>query len=162
MSSFMNFSAIASTAYAHDASRILGRDLWVLTKGFSFYIGNKESGRWVHVPAGFMTDGASVPRAFWSLIPPWGIYGQAAILHDYLCEYLSITVDGQPQPISRQYADELFNEAMKVLEVPGHVINPIMDAITLYRKAVNPTTPSVDHRKREQEAIWWEHNGHLY
>ncbi len=37
------------------------------------------------VPAGFRTDLASVPRVFTWLIPRYGIYTLAAILHDYLC-----------------------------------------------------------------------------
>jgi Protein of unknown function (DUF1353) len=38
----------------------------------------------VEVPVGFVTDFASVPRAFWSALPPDGEYTYAAILHDYL------------------------------------------------------------------------------
>jgi hypothetical protein len=38
----------------------------------------------VNVPVGFVTDFASVPRAFWSILPPDGEYTYAAILHDYL------------------------------------------------------------------------------
>lgn len=36
------------------------------------------------VPEGFVTDFASIPRIFWSLLPPDGVYSYAAILHDYL------------------------------------------------------------------------------
>ena len=38
----------------------------------------------IKVPAGFITDGASVPRALWWLFPPTGRYFQAAVVHDYL------------------------------------------------------------------------------
>jgi len=38
----------------------------------------------IEVPVGFVTDFASVPRAFWSALPPDGEYTYAAILHDYL------------------------------------------------------------------------------
>jgi hypothetical protein len=34
-----------------------------------------EARAWLNVPAGYLTDGDSVPRVFWSLIPPWGAYG---------------------------------------------------------------------------------------
>jgi hypothetical protein len=43
-----------------------------------------ESGERVFVPAGFLTDGASIPRAFWSLFSPVGKCFGAAIIHDYL------------------------------------------------------------------------------
>lgn len=36
------------------------------------------------VPAGFLSNGATIPRFLWWLIPRWGKYSQAAILHDYL------------------------------------------------------------------------------
>src|SRR5262245_60709692 len=38
----------------------------------------------VNVPAGFVTDFASIPRAFWSLLRPDGRYTHPAIVHDYL------------------------------------------------------------------------------
>ena len=38
------------------------------------------------VPEGFVTDGASVPRIFWSVFPPVGRYFVAAIVHDYALE----------------------------------------------------------------------------
>ncbi|WP_433193365.1 DUF1353 domain-containing protein [Nocardia sp. CA-107356] len=36
------------------------------------------------IPAGFRTDFASVPRAVVWLVPRYGVYTRAAILHDYL------------------------------------------------------------------------------
>lgn len=161
MSPFLAFSAISSTAYAHEASATLKRDLWVVTKPFSFYIGDKHSGRWVHVPIGFMTDGASVPRMLWSFIPPWGVYGQAVILHDFLCEYLSITVDGLPADITRQYADELFDEAMKVLRVPDQLRETIFNGVSAYRVVSQVNVPSNTPAKREQEALWMKLYGNL-
>jgi hypothetical protein len=38
----------------------------------------------VSVPEGFVTDFASVPRIFWSVLPRDGVYTYAAVLHDYL------------------------------------------------------------------------------
>lgn len=40
----------------------------------------------ITVPAGFVTDGASVPRLFWNIVPPYGRYLVAAIVHDYMYE----------------------------------------------------------------------------
>ena len=36
------------------------------------------------IPKGFVTDGATVPRAFHSIFPPIDTYFLAALLHDYL------------------------------------------------------------------------------
>lgn len=43
-------------------------------------------GRTVTMPAGFMTDGASIPRILWSSVgsPFNGTYREPAFLHDYL------------------------------------------------------------------------------
>jgi hypothetical protein len=38
----------------------------------------------ITVPAGFVTDFASVPKLFWNLLPPTGRYGKAAVVHDVL------------------------------------------------------------------------------
>lgn len=59
----------------------------------------------VTVPAGFVTDGASIPGIFWSILGPFGPYFQAAIVHDYLYSELNLS-------ITRDVADHIFKEAM--------------------------------------------------
>jgi hypothetical protein len=41
-----------------------------------------------HIPSDFPTDLASVPRIFWALLPPSGVYEKAAVVHDWLCVHL--------------------------------------------------------------------------
>jgi hypothetical protein len=54
------------------------------------------SGRIVWVPEGFTSDGASVPRAFWAVVPPHGHRGvRAAFLHDYGIDRIK---RGDPHP----------------------------------------------------------------
>ena len=60
------------------------------------------------IPAGFITDCASVPRGLWNLFPPTGSYAKAAVFHDWLYR------EGK---ISRKQADELFLDAMECLGV---------------------------------------------
>jgi len=60
------------------------------------------------IPAGFVTDGASVPRGLWNLFPPFGRYNKAALLHDWLYQFGAMT---------RAQADYVFLEAMKELGV---------------------------------------------
>lgn len=155
MSEFTNFTAIMSTEYAHDESAILGRDIWRVTKGFRYYIGELGSNKWVSVPAGYLTDGASVPQILWSIVPPWGAYGQATVVHDILCEYLSITVSGVPVSISRKEADRILGEAMKVLKVPESLMDRINLAVNLYRE-FSGTNRAVWHREKAAlEAAWF-------
>jgi hypothetical protein len=82
--------------------------LWELLKGFGYYTGNGADDFLITVPAGFLTDFASVPRALWWLLPPWGKYGKAAVIHDYLYK---------TKPWSRRRCDSIFLEGMKVLGV---------------------------------------------
>lgn len=58
----------------------------------------------VTVPMGFETDFASVPRALWSILPPFGMYGEAAVVHDYLYS---------TQHFARATADAVLMEAME-------------------------------------------------
>ena len=60
------------------------------------------------IPAGFVTDMASVPRGFWNLFPPTGPYAKAAVYHDYLYQLGSV---------SRADADREFVEGMRALGV---------------------------------------------
>jgi hypothetical protein len=55
------------------------------------------------VPAGFVTDFASTPRALWSVIPPTGRYQLAAVVHDFLY---------WDQGCTREQADAIFRVAM--------------------------------------------------
>lgn len=61
------------------------------------------------IPAGFRTDFASVPRPFVWLLPKYGVYTRAAILHDFLVVH---------KPVSAVEADRLFNLALKELGTP--------------------------------------------
>lgn len=76
---------------------------WMLLEPLSF--------RNITVPAGFVTDGASVPRPLWWLLPAWGRYSRAAVIHDYLCKAHFDDVD-LGFYLTRKIADDLFYEAM--------------------------------------------------
>ena len=106
------------------------------------------------MPAGYLTDGASVPQVLWSLIPPWGAYGQAAVVHDLLCEYLATTKDGVPQKITRARCDEILLEAMVALGVPAVKRCTIYRAVALYRRLSGVDAPTNTAQKRALEAAW--------
>jgi len=84
-----------------------GRE-WRLMQTFHYHVGDYPSNDVVAVPVGFRTDFASVPRAFWLLLPPWGKYGKAAVVHDYLC----VVKDRSSVEVHK-----IFYEAMGVLGV---------------------------------------------
>lgn len=90
---------------------------------FDYHVGAYPSDEVITVPVGFVTDFASIPRAFWSIIPPHGIYAKAAIIHDYL--YTHGTK-------GRKYADDVFDEGMKVLGVSDFTRKAMYLAVRLF------------------------------
>ena len=154
MSSFTEFSAPLNTQFDAQASKVLGKDYWRVTQGFRYYLRHEDGEEWVYVPAGYLTDGASVPRLFWSLLPPWGAYGQAAVVHDIVCEYLSITVNGMPRTITRKACDDILFEAMAMLGVPAYKRRIIELGVNAYRRLSGVQRPSSTPKKRALEANW--------
>lgn len=89
---------------------------WRLEQPLIYEVGELGSGRVIEVPAGFITDGASIPRILWALLPTWGRYSRAAVIHDYLGTRLT---EGRPHAYgqTQKVADEVFLEAMEVCGV---------------------------------------------
>lgn len=83
---------------------------WKVVHSFVYHVGTEDSEEKIIVPGEFITDFASIPRIFWTLIGhPTGKYGKAAVIHDY-CYYERI--------YSRKKSDLIFEEGMAVLKVP--------------------------------------------
>ncbi len=78
---------------------------WIVLSDFRYEVGTLGSGDVINVKIGFMTDFASVPRFLWVILPRWGRYGYAAVIHDWLY---------WEQSRSREAADRILFEAMSV------------------------------------------------
>ncbi|EAA9295481.1 DUF1353 domain-containing protein [Salmonella enterica subsp. enterica] len=87
---------------------MLGHYNWRVYEPFAFYL-SEDNCDVIEVPAGFITDLATIPRIFWSLMPPDGKYAKAAIIHDYLYDNALRT---------KREADRIFLDGMTVLGVP--------------------------------------------
>jgi len=77
---------------------------------------------WVTIPAGFVTDGATVPLLLRWLFPPVGRYFPAAVAHDYLL----VTANHWPT------ANRLFREAVKECRVPTWRRYPMAAGVMVY------------------------------
>ena len=78
----------------------------------------------ITIPAGFRTDGATIPRCLWCFYPPNRTdYLPAAIIHDYLCDL------GEYKK-----ADLYFKEALKDLQIDNLTINLFYYAVRIYHK----------------------------
>jgi hypothetical protein len=95
---------------------------WKVTAEFAFE--SEIAKRTIHVPAGFVTDFASIPRFLWNLLPPTGQYGKAAVVHDYCYRTLGF--------VTKSIADQVFREGMIVLGVPSWKINTIYYAVKFF------------------------------
>jgi len=73
-----------------------------------FWFDDRSGHRWT-TPAGYRVDGASIPRALWTLIgsPYTGQYRRASIVHDKACD------DAVGHPDQRRAADRMFYEACR-------------------------------------------------
>jgi hypothetical protein len=78
------------------------RDQFELVEDISYKLSN---GKDIIVPKGYVTDMASTPRIVWSIFPPFGKYGFASVIHDYLYETPEIIV-------SRRFVDAEFKRIM--------------------------------------------------
>ena len=74
----------------------------IVQRPMSYQIGKTRDS--ITVPAGFVTEFTSIPRALWSELSPVGEHERAAIVHDYLYWF---------QPCEREETDNLLMIAMR-------------------------------------------------
>jgi hypothetical protein len=93
----------------------------VLVRGLGYAIGDTHDS--VTVPAGFVTDYASVPRPLWLIFPPQGEWLWASVVHDYLY---------WDQTCTREQADNIFRMAMREEGVANWAANALYAAVRLF------------------------------
>jgi hypothetical protein len=97
---------------------------WTLKQDLVY---NTDIGYRIIVPAGFITDLASVPRLLWLIWPPFGKYTKAAVVHDFLYDLHRRHL----KHYSRAYADAILIEAMRDCKVPERTITCIWLGVRL-------------------------------
>ena len=83
----------------------------------------QEAYKAVSVPSGFVTDFASIPRIFWSVLPTDGAYAYAAVIHDYLYWH---------QGRSREESDLILKFAMQDFDVGATTVKLIHTAVNKF------------------------------
>lgn|SRR5574337_169544 len=107
-----------------------------------------NAGEVITVPIGCTTDGASTPKAIWNVIPPFGTYWLAAVLHDYLYR-----VTNRP----KFECDNLLLEAMVSLRVDEALRNAIYDGVHLGGQISFDEDRKINllvKAKADAEALW--------
>lgn len=79
---------------------------WTLDHAFGYWSARTSV---VSVPKDFVTDLASIPKIFWNILPPFGKYTEAAVIHDYVY---------RTHLFRRAVCDGILLEAMRLCDVP--------------------------------------------
>ena len=118
----------------------------------------------ITVPAGFVTDFASIPQALWSFgLSPNGRYSKAAVIHDFLYWY---------QPCSRAQADSILAvimqesgaskaEAFEIYRGVHLGSQSAWDQKTLDRRAGLPRVVASDHMNFGPLVLWQDYQKQL-
>ena len=95
--------------------KMIGKDAhrrWTLLEDWSFFLSSKSLH--IHIPKGFVFNGASVPRIFSNIFPSTGFLFLAALVHDYLYQYTFMwtVVDSKhiKYYVDKSLADSIFKE----------------------------------------------------
>ena len=105
---------------------------WRVLEPFE-YVATVGTTSWtITVPVGFITDFASIPRALWSILPPTGRYGKAAVIHDFLYIQANATIPGTTTVLLKAMADKIFLDAMTELGVPAWQRYPMYEGVRLF------------------------------
>lgn len=151
MSEFTQFDHRVSICYDPQASKKLGKD-YFRVNGFRYYLHYYGSSEYVDIPNNYLSDGATIPKLLWPLLPPWGEYTQNVVLHDYLCDVMEVKIkllDGteSSRKITRREVDHIFFESCEVTKVTPWKLNIIKAGVNSYRTLFNPKRPSMNKLK---------------
>lgn len=154
MTNFKPFlSQMVNLVKHEEASKVFGRELFYTDEKIYFITELNGSRISVIVPEGFLTDGVTVPKILQGLFPVWDSYYQAAVIHDYLCEYLTVHAGYNltDLKITRTEADEIFNDLMKFLKINPVKRKLVNAGVILYSHFKSIVYPSADVTKRKFE-----------
>lgn len=99
------------------------------------------------VPVGFVTNFASIPKIFHSILTPAGVHGKATVIHDNLysdiksifigdllqcTSWTDMIIAQEFMEQSRELADNIFREAMEVLSVKPWKRNVMYTMVRLF------------------------------
>lgn len=100
-------------------------DLFHIYHSFYYHVGHKDSGNWVYIDQGFPTDGNSRPWFLGWVIPKFGRYTKAAVVHDklYAHPWIYVSEKDESYRVDRKQADKIMREALEVLKCATWRIN---------------------------------------
>lgn len=112
-----------SRILGYPAVRQVNSREWELLEDLEYHVGSEDSTDIIIVPKGFITDFASSPKWTWWIVPPFGRYSPCAVIHDFLYRNGLRT---------RKECDDIFLEAMVVMDVPVWQRNLIYGSVRIF------------------------------
>ena len=94
---------------------------WEVAKDFHFEVNSEK----YVIPAGFVFDGASVPKFLGAWLSPVGILLIGGLVHDYVYKYTVLLKKGKKktsEPMTQKQADQLFRD-INIEQNGIHVLN---------------------------------------
>lgn len=164
MSSYTEFDDTLNVCHSAMITDLIddGHEYYMVMEPFTYYVGGLDTETYVHIPKGYITDMASVPRLMYTLFEPWGDYAKACVVHDYLCEYGEVMTFLGRTPVTRKNADHIFLEAMTVLNVPKWKRNMLYAAVRSYSMTLGRKHKPKKYqlKQRLEKIITAYHNKH--
>lgn len=112
-----------------------GNPLYIITEEFTYVVDSLDNPfTEITVPAGFITDLASVPFPLSKIFKPDGRWAKAAVIHDYLYENYST------DPVTRIIYDAIFLEGMIVLglnRIFARIVHSVIRTFHFFKNLIN-------------------------
>lgn len=109
----LKLDGVVQLVFNPEATEVMGKNHWHLDEDIDVNItwGAKEIS--FKILRGFLTDGTSVTRLLHALIPVWDNNTDGVVIHDWLCNFPIVLINGKETTLSRSEIDLLFLEVMK-------------------------------------------------
>lgn len=152
MTKYPYFEGNCDLRFDHVASSILEKEHWRVLADFTLHISDVRK---LTVTRGTLTDKGTVPLVMNGVVPRDGRFEQAYVVHDVLCEYLTVNLTGSQSAIPRQYADNQLEAMLELLGATALEKQMIMVPVRMYAYSHPKTSlPSTTPLKRKVEAEW--------
>jgi hypothetical protein len=153
----VSFDRLLNIQYDPVATKVLGYDVWRIVNGFRAYL-TADKSAWKDIKPGFLSDGASIPRVFRNIYTAWSWYGQAAVLHDGLCESLTYETTAGTFSMTRDDCDRCFLAGMLDCYAAAGAsekdCDVLFSAVRAYALVTRTTQPSATAKKLALDAQW--------
>lgn len=140
-----------SIVYSPSVSKMFGRNYWYLGEDVQYTINNDRDTYEFLIERGYLTDGATVPRLLWSIVPLWDECALAVVAHDFLCNYGWVVKNGKLTKLERAEIDKLFLHLLDFSNVAKFKYWMMYIAVRVFATTSGHKDPSISRRKEDAQ-----------